>query len=119
MLQEGFDQQKLGLMFPDQFAGVLPMCGSPRYFTAERDRYLSNAQYLPFYLVEGDRNGSGRGRPEIDAAAHGDERADKNDQRSHYDKEPAGQHDCAGWIKACELLPQIEHYYKYFRPPAL
>jgi len=48
----------IGMSHPDQFAGVLPMCGAPRYFTGERDRYLTNAQYLPFYMVEGDRNGA-------------------------------------------------------------
>jgi pimeloyl-ACP methyl ester carboxylesterase len=47
----------IGMGHPDQFAGVLPMCGVPRYFTGERDRYASNAQYLPFYMVEGDRHG--------------------------------------------------------------
>ncbi len=47
----------IGMGHPDQFAGVLPMCGSPHYFTAERNRYLSNAQYLPFYIVDGDRDG--------------------------------------------------------------
>ncbi|HWY85834.1 MAG TPA: hypothetical protein VNX28_03865, partial [Gemmataceae bacterium] len=48
----------IGMSHPDQFAGVLTMCGAPRYFTAEQNRYQTNAQYLPFYLVEGDRNGA-------------------------------------------------------------
>ncbi len=47
----------IGMSHPDQFAGILSMCGVPRYYTAEHDRYLTNAQYLPVYLVEGDRNG--------------------------------------------------------------
>ncbi|TMJ28957.1 MAG: hypothetical protein E6G96_10905 [Alphaproteobacteria bacterium] len=55
---------------------------------------------------ESDADRGGRDRSETDTAAHGDERADKND-------------DCAGWIEACELLPQIKHDYKYFRPPAV
>lgn len=44
----------IGLSHPDQFAGVLPMNGKPQAFSA---RYWPNAQYLPFYVVEGDRNG--------------------------------------------------------------
>ena len=59
---------------------------------------------------ESDPDRGGRDRSETDIAAHRDERADKNDERGHCDKQPPGQHDCAGWIKACELLPQIEHY---------
>ncbi len=48
----------IGMSHPDQFAGVLPMCGTPRYYVAEKNRYQTNAQYLPFYVVEGDRNGA-------------------------------------------------------------
>jgi pimeloyl-ACP methyl ester carboxylesterase len=44
----------VGLSHPDQFAGVLPMNGSVKGYPA---RYWPNAQYLPFYVVEGDRNG--------------------------------------------------------------
>jgi predicted esterase len=44
----------VGLSHPDQFAGVLPMCGSVRFYP---QAYWPNAQYLPFYIVEGDRNG--------------------------------------------------------------
>jgi pimeloyl-ACP methyl ester carboxylesterase len=44
----------IGLAHPDQFAGVLPMNGDTRGFPA---KYSANAQYLPFYIVEGDRNG--------------------------------------------------------------
>jgi predicted esterase len=45
----------VGLSHPDQFAGVLPMCGAPQFFAV---RYWSNAQYLPFYVVEGDKHGA-------------------------------------------------------------
>jgi pimeloyl-ACP methyl ester carboxylesterase len=44
----------IGLSHPDQFAGVLPMNGTVTPFS---QCYWSNAQYLPFYVVEGDRNG--------------------------------------------------------------
>ncbi len=43
----------IGLSHPDQFAGVLPMNGAVVGFP---QRYASNAQYVPFYVVEGDRN---------------------------------------------------------------
>src|SRR5205823_3060378 len=36
------------------FAGVLPVSGGPHLFAA---RYWRNAQYLPFYVVAGDRSG--------------------------------------------------------------
>jgi hypothetical protein len=45
----------IGMSHPDQFAGVLPMNGTVKAFPT---RYWSNAQYLPFYIVEGDRNGN-------------------------------------------------------------
>jgi dienelactone hydrolase len=41
----------VGLSHPDLFAGVLPMSGGPHYFAS---RYWHNAQYLPFYLIDGD-----------------------------------------------------------------
>lgn len=44
----------VGLSHPDQFAGVLPMSGNPKYFA---QRYWPNGQYLPFYVVDGDMNG--------------------------------------------------------------
>jgi pimeloyl-ACP methyl ester carboxylesterase len=44
----------IGLAHPDQFAGVLPMNGDVTGFP---QKYATNAQYLPFYIVEGDRNG--------------------------------------------------------------
>lgn len=44
----------VGLAHPDQFAGVLPMSATPRYFCF---RYWPNAQYLPLYVVNGDRTG--------------------------------------------------------------
>lgn len=45
----------VGIGHPDQFAGVLPVCGSPKGFV---QRCWTNAQYLPFYVVEGGRNSS-------------------------------------------------------------
>jgi hypothetical protein len=45
----------IGLSHPDQFAGVLPMNGDVTGFP---HKYGTNAQYLPFYIVEGDRNGA-------------------------------------------------------------
>jgi pimeloyl-ACP methyl ester carboxylesterase len=44
----------IGLAHPDQFAGVIPMCGSVTKFA--RKWYWPNAQYLPFYIVEGQAN---------------------------------------------------------------
>jgi hypothetical protein len=44
----------VGLAHPDQFAGVLPLAARPRYFARA---YWRNAQYLPFYVVDGDSNG--------------------------------------------------------------
>ncbi len=46
----------VGLSHPDLFAGVVVMCGRPR----ENIRwYRPNAQYLPFYVIEGERDGNG------------------------------------------------------------
>jgi hypothetical protein len=44
----------VGLSHPDLFAGVVPMCARPRFFAR---KYWCNAQYLPFYVVAGDREG--------------------------------------------------------------
>lgn len=44
----------VGLSHPDLFAGVLPMSGCPELFA---ERYWRNGQYLPFYVVIGDRAG--------------------------------------------------------------
>jgi pimeloyl-ACP methyl ester carboxylesterase len=44
----------IGLSHPDQFAGVLPMSAAPAKFA---ERYWKNGQYLPFYVVDGDRTG--------------------------------------------------------------
>lgn len=44
----------IGLSHPDLFAGVLPMGAGPDLFA---ERYWRNAQYLPFYIVTGDRSG--------------------------------------------------------------
>jgi len=43
----------VGLSHPDQFAGVIPINGDPQSFPT---RYWSNGQYLPFYVVDGERN---------------------------------------------------------------
>ncbi len=42
---------EIGLAHPDQFAGMLPICGLPGGWC---DRYLRNAHYLPVYAVCGD-----------------------------------------------------------------
>jgi pimeloyl-ACP methyl ester carboxylesterase len=44
----------VGLSHPDLFAGVLTMGGWPQYFAKA---YKQNAQYLPFYVVDGDYDG--------------------------------------------------------------
>lgn len=44
----------VGLSHPDQFAGVIPMNGNPKFFPTA---YWSNGQYVPFYVIEGERNG--------------------------------------------------------------
>jgi poly(3-hydroxybutyrate) depolymerase len=44
----------IGLAHPDQFAGISPMNGDVSGFPY---KYWSNAQFLPMYIVEGDRNG--------------------------------------------------------------
>ena len=44
----------VGLSHPDLFAGVLPMSCYPDHFSL---RYARNAEYLPFYVVDGDRSG--------------------------------------------------------------
>jgi pimeloyl-ACP methyl ester carboxylesterase len=44
----------VGLSHPDLFAGVVPMAARPRLFAR---KYWCNAQYLPFYVVGGDREG--------------------------------------------------------------
>jgi pimeloyl-ACP methyl ester carboxylesterase len=42
----------VGLSHPDLFAGVVPMAARPRLFAR---KYWCNAQYLPFYVIGGDR----------------------------------------------------------------
>jgi hypothetical protein len=44
----------VGLAHPDLFAGVIPMGGEPETFPRA---YWRNAQYLPFYVVSGNRSG--------------------------------------------------------------
>ena len=45
----------VGLSHPDLFAGVMPMSAYPEAFSR---RYARNAEYLPFYIVDGDRSGT-------------------------------------------------------------
>jgi pimeloyl-ACP methyl ester carboxylesterase len=45
----------VGLAHPDLFAGIIPMCAGPNYYAR---RYWRNAQYLPFYAVNGTRAGA-------------------------------------------------------------
>ncbi len=55
----GFDESgkmayDVGLSNPDLFAGVVVMCGrNGKHFSS----YRCNAQYLPFYVVDGEKNG--------------------------------------------------------------
>ena len=44
----------VGLSHPDLFAGVLPMSAAPEKFA---ERYYPNGQFLPFFIVDGDRSG--------------------------------------------------------------
>jgi hypothetical protein len=44
----------VGLSHPDLFAGVMPMAAAPSFFAT---RYGTNAQLLPFYVVNGERTG--------------------------------------------------------------
>src|SRR5207253_5941874 len=46
----------VGLSHPDLFAGIIPMGGRPQYFA---QKYWANAQYLPFYVIDGDLDGPG------------------------------------------------------------
>jgi dienelactone hydrolase len=46
----------VGLSHPDLFAGILPVCGRPRYFAR---MYWRNAQHLPLYVTEGGQDGEG------------------------------------------------------------
>src|SRR5207244_5425519 len=59
--QGGLMAYDIGLSHPDQFAGVMPQNAAPRYVKGGGgdfiSRYWPNAQYLPFYVVEGDVNG--------------------------------------------------------------
>ncbi len=43
----------VGLAHPDHFAGMVLMCTRPRYYAR---KYWPNAQYLPLYIVDGDRD---------------------------------------------------------------
>lgn len=46
----------VGFAHPDQFAGVMPMCGLPSIFPK---KYAPNAQNLGLYIVDGDKSGPG------------------------------------------------------------
>jgi hypothetical protein len=46
----------VGMSHPDLFAAVVPMGAGPSYFS---ESYWRNAQYLPFYVINGDRSGEG------------------------------------------------------------
>lgn len=52
--QGGLVAFDMGISHPDYFAGVIPMSTSPELFI---EKYWRNAQYLPFYVVSGDRAG--------------------------------------------------------------
>jgi predicted esterase len=45
----------VGLMNPGMFAAVSVMCGDPKGFA---NRCGTNAQYLPFYVIDGSNNGA-------------------------------------------------------------
>jgi predicted esterase len=49
----------VGLAHPDLFAGVMPMSGAPWY---QAERCWHNAQYLPFYVINGDHAGDSHRR---------------------------------------------------------
>jgi predicted esterase len=44
----------VGLSHPDLFAGVIPMAARPMWYAVQ---YWTNAQYLPFYVVDGSLDG--------------------------------------------------------------
>lgn len=53
----------VALAHPDQFAGVVPMCGGLTPFA--RRFYWTNAQYLPFYVIDGERSGRAKAMQEL------------------------------------------------------
>jgi hypothetical protein len=44
----------IGLAHPDEFAGLVTVSGGPSFFSSA---YWRNAQYLPVYMITGDRSG--------------------------------------------------------------
>jgi len=44
----------VGLSHPDQFAGLVPMSGTPDYFSL---KYWRNSLYMPLYVITGERLG--------------------------------------------------------------
>jgi pimeloyl-ACP methyl ester carboxylesterase len=57
--QGGLMAYDVGLSHPDLFAGVVPMSAGPEYFS---QGYFRNGQYLPFYIINGDRHGKSNER---------------------------------------------------------
>ena len=60
----GFDESgtmayDVSLSRPDLFAGVVIMCAEPM---KQYRRYRANAQYLPFYVIEGERSPNNAGQ---------------------------------------------------------
>jgi pimeloyl-ACP methyl ester carboxylesterase len=51
----------VGMSYPDLFAGVVVMCGRPGKFHSS---HRNNAQYLPFYVVEGEYGTDGTRDPD-------------------------------------------------------
>jgi len=49
-------RKSMAMAHPDQFTGVVPMSGRPRFFAK---KYWSNAQYLHMYIINGQRAGEG------------------------------------------------------------
>ncbi len=53
--QGGLMAWDVGQAHPDLFAGIMPMGAGPEMFVKS---YYRNAQYLPFYVVTGDKTGA-------------------------------------------------------------
>src|SRR5206468_4089875 len=46
----------IGLAHPDLFAGVIPICGSPKFYCKH---YWQNGEHTAFYVIEGEKDGKG------------------------------------------------------------
>lgn len=44
----------IGMSHPDQFAGLIPIAGTPQFYC---DRYVPNLEHLPVYAIEGQYDG--------------------------------------------------------------